>query len=122
MEDILKMETRQLKRSDLPKTRRSVDSLHIPVIHKGENKWVCDIHMDNDTLCWLEDAAGIPTTIAELQLLQGMSAYEMEKETERLSKKISEYNIKINTLTKQKTELLTKLRAIRIANNSRFGK
>jgi hypothetical protein len=58
---------RELKRSDLPKTRSSGKSLHLPVITKrGVKKYVCDIHFGDETLCYLEGAKGKPTKISSL--------------------------------------------------------
>ena len=58
---------RQLERIDLPKTRSSGKSLHLPVITKrGVKKYVCDIHFGDETLCYLEGAKGKPTKINTL--------------------------------------------------------
>jgi len=61
------MNNRQLKRSDLPKTRSSGKSLRIPVItRRGVKKYICDIHLADNELCYLEGAKGKPTKIETL--------------------------------------------------------
>jgi hypothetical protein len=78
------MKTRQLTRADLPERNLNCNSLHIPVIHKGESKFVCDIHFGNNSLCYLEDAKGIPTEISELQLIIGEYFKNLNKEKSQL--------------------------------------
>ncbi len=63
------MQTRQLLKTDLPQRRRSVKSLHIPVLYNGQKKYICDIHFGNNDLCYLENCNGIPTKIENLELI-----------------------------------------------------
>ncbi|NCS88674.1 MAG: hypothetical protein AUK34_01130 [Ignavibacteria bacterium CG2_30_36_16] len=63
------MKTRQLSRKDLPNTRSSGESLHIPVLLNDKKRYICDIHFGNDELCYLENAKGVPTKINKLQLI-----------------------------------------------------
>lgn len=63
------MISRPLKRSDLPKHRRSGQSLHIAVLYSHQKRYVSDIHMADDSLCWLEGANGKATKIEEIELL-----------------------------------------------------
>ena len=63
------MKTRQLLRTDLPKKRRSCESLHIPVLLNAKKRFICDIHFANDELCYLENAKGFLTKISKLQLI-----------------------------------------------------
>lgn len=60
---------RQLKRSDLPKKVMSENGLHKPAYLNGEKVFICDIHHTDDTLCYLENANGIPTKISDLQIV-----------------------------------------------------
>ena len=63
------MISRPLKRSDLPKRRNSWQSLHIPVLYDHQKRYISDIHMADEALCWLEGANGKPTKIEEIELL-----------------------------------------------------
>lgn len=63
------MVLRQLQRSDLPKKVMSENGLHKPAYLNGEKVFICDIHYADNTLCYLENANGIPTKISDLQIV-----------------------------------------------------
>lgn len=63
------MKFKQLERSDLPKTRSSGNSLHILCHYKNEERYICDIHFGNDSLCWLEDNDGEPVEISDIKIV-----------------------------------------------------
>lgn len=91
------MNTRTLLRSDLPKSRKSGNSLHIPVIYKGQERIVCDIFYLNDLLCYLEGNKGVPVKIKDCSLI-------LKDKTDKLFLKVM---INRNNLSDLKT--ITKL-------------
>lgn len=93
------MKTRQLLKTDLPKKRRSVKSLHIPVLYNEKRVHICDIHFGNNEFCYLENCNGIPTKIENLQLiLDGRNTYDLKKEISRKEIKQKEFLAQISKL------------------------
>ncbi len=86
----MEYKTRQLRREDLPKNRRSAESLHLPVLFTGQLMYVCDIHFTDDGLCWLEQAKGIPTPIAKLDLVLSRSSSEIKQDIKRNKLKLKQ--------------------------------
>jgi len=93
------MKSRQLKRWDLPRIRRSAKSLHIPVLLKGKKRFVCDIHFADNSLCYLEGAKGKPTKIRDLQLLlDARTADGIKFEIKRKRKKLDDKRDEVSHL------------------------
>ena len=57
-----------MTRADLPKKVRSANGLHKAAFLNGEKVWICDLHFGDDTICYLENANGIPTKIGDLEI------------------------------------------------------
>jgi len=100
------MKTRPLERADLPKKRRSANSLKIPVLFKGKQRMVCDIHYADDALCYLEGAKGKPTKISDLNLItDNRSADDFKDDIKRVKMKIRVKRKEIEKLTAKIHEL-----------------
>jgi len=107
------MKTRQLLRTDLPKKRRTCDSLHIPVLLNGKKRFICDIHFINDDLCYLENAKGIPTRISNMQLIiNGRSKEDIRNEIERKQKKQRELSQHVQKLQRKIMKLKSELKTV----------
>ena len=83
------MKAIQLKREDLPYKHFNTNSLHVPVIHNGEQKFICDIHFGNDSLCYLENAHGEPTPIKDIILIQNLYHKELSKDISILNDQLN---------------------------------
>lgn len=95
------MQTRQLLITDLPKKRRSANSLHIPVVFNGKERFICDIHFTNKELCYLENSKGNPTQINKLQLIENYNKENIIKKLELKEKQFAKLNKKQNDLLKE---------------------
>lgn len=59
---------RKMTRADLPKKVRSANGMHKAAFLNGEKVWVCDLHFGDDSICYLENANGVPTKIEDLEI------------------------------------------------------
>lgn len=59
---------RKMTRADLPKKVRSANGMRKAAFLNGEKVWVCDLHFGDDSICYLENANGVPTKIEDLEI------------------------------------------------------
>lgn len=105
------METRPLKREDLPAKRSAGTSMNIPVMLNDELHYICDIHFGDPELCWLKGGEGVPTKIADLLLVTDVkSDLDIYNEIEHLDSLSRNYMDKINKISRRRFELVKQLK------------
>jgi hypothetical protein len=114
------MEFKVLTKEDLPKKRRSANSLHIPVIYRGKVRYVADLHFSDHERVYLEDHRGKSVRMSSLILVtKNGKPFNLDKELDKIQAEIDDLQSRWQFLMEKKIYLKHKLtqRFINVKNN-----